>query len=116
MTGQPGLNFTQDYKFRDVHQYQFLSQDYVNQFSDYLFFNTDEKLIFTHVGTGATPNIWCQYTIPIGEVCPILPVLPLFPMASLNQPLVLNITMNKDILNDVASSFADFALRLTLVT
>jgi len=96
-TGQ--LDFKQQYKNRDVHSYQFLSQDYVNQFSDYLLYNDDERVLFTATANSAAQSIWIPFTIPLAELCPIFGVYPLFPMALLNSNFSLDIYMNTTLLN-----------------
>lgn len=110
------LDFQQKDKYRDVHNYSLLSQDYVNQFSDYLFYNSDDKVIFTApLSADTNQAIWMNCIVPFAEISPIFSVYPLFPAVMLNTFLQLDIFMNTPVLADIGVQFADFSLKVCFV-
>lgn len=108
-----GLDFVQQRKYRDVHTYGLYDQAYVNQFSDYLFYNNDDKVIYECTQSAdANQFIWFTCNIPLAEISPLFGVHPLFPMPLLNSHIQIGITTNVPVLSDIGIGFADFSLKI----
>lgn len=90
------FNLLQRNKFRDTHNYVYLSQDYVNTFSDYYLFNDDDKILYQNTTTSnvAAPSIILTFTIPLSELSPLFATFPIHPFSAYNSPIMIDIFFN----------------------
>ena len=112
--GNMQLDMVQRNKHRDVHSNTLYSQDYINQFSDYLLTNDNDKVIYTETAPTTGRMVWCTYNIPFAEISPIFGVYPNYPLGMLNNVLQLDFKMNTEAMISVGgtgANYADFELK-----